>query len=101
MQILIKNKIYKNNLQILMLQLCVDEQLTDRGDGKKSGKKGVASIDYIDQLLINFDQLLINFDQRNLLDFSFFMLAILGTYLIWYRCSIIFAALIIYWPTFD
>ena len=86
---MIKNKIYKNNLQILMLQLCVDEQLTDRGDGKKSGKKGVASIDYIDQLLINFDQ-------RNLLDFSFFMLAILGTYLIWYRCSIIFAALIIY-----
>ena len=39
-----------------MLQLCVDDQLTDRGKGKKSGKKGPASIDYIDQLLINFDQ---------------------------------------------
>ena len=37
-----------------MLQLCVDEELTDRGGGKNSGKKGVASIDYIDQLLINF-----------------------------------------------
>ena len=37
-----------------MLQLCVDDQLTDRGKGKKSGKKGPASIDYIDQLLINF-----------------------------------------------
>ena len=42
--------------EILMLQLCVDDQLTDRGKGKKSGKKGPASIDYIDQLLINFRQ---------------------------------------------
>ena len=46
----------KKKARILMLQLCVDEQLTDRGSGKKSGKNGAASIDYIDQLLINFDQ---------------------------------------------
>ena len=53
-----------------MLQLCVDEQLTDRGEGKKLGKNGLASIDYIDQLLINFDQ-------RNLFSI-FFLLAIFG-----------------------
>ena len=46
----------KKKALILMLQLCVDEQLTDRGEGEKLGKNGVASIDYIDQLLINFDQ---------------------------------------------
>ena len=46
----------RKNRQILMPQLCVDEQPTDREEGKNSGKNGVASIDYIDQLLINFDQ---------------------------------------------
>ena len=49
-----KISIKREKAQILMLQLCVDEELTDRGGGKNSGKKGVASIDYIDQLLINF-----------------------------------------------
>ena len=61
----------RKKTQILMPQLCVDEQLTDRGRRKNSGKKGVASIDYIDQLLINFDQ-------QN----SFSLLAIFGIFTI-------------------
>ena len=51
-----KISIKREKARILILQLCVDEELTDRGGGKNSGKKGVASIDYIDQLLINFRQ---------------------------------------------